>query len=288
MCGDDWKPEFREDIWNDDSIVISRRNKPLKEPSITCAGVGRSMTGAHYDFIIADDLVTDTNVTTQEQRDKVYSYITDLLPILEPGGTLVLVFTRWHPDDAYGRLIRLDEERERQGKPARWKKLIRGAYNDDGSLYFPTKLTEEFLAEQKENLGSRKFAAQYLNQPVSEEDKTFNMSLAQLEDFTYFTDSFTGGGIVTTRDGGQFPVDVSMAWDPAGRKYNRHSDFHGLTLVGCDPLSSGGPWRPSRLRARRPDRGPRVLSYRALPAQDVFSRGLWRLRYVDRPPSGRA
>lgn len=232
--GDGWKPEYKEDIWNDDVIYVSRRtDRSLIDPSIACAGVDRSMTGAHFDLIIADDLVTDTNVRTGEMRQKVYEHILDLLPILEPNGVMVLIFTRWHVDDAYGRLIRIDEARERAGRKAVFKKTIHKSHNLDGTLFFPARLTEEFLTEQRERIGSRKFAAQYDNEPVADEDRTFSMDRQRVRSFD-FVPRRGGGGYVYVPSRGQMPVLTTLAWDPAGRKASRRSDSHGLTVCGTD------------------------------------------------------
>lgn len=232
--GDGWKPEFREDVWNDDAIYVMRRtNKNLIDPSVACGGVDRSMTGAHYDLIIADDLVTDTNVRTSEMRDKVYDYILDLLPILDPNGVLILIFTRWHVDDAYGRLIRIDQDRVRRGAKKVFEKTIHKAHKPDGTLFFPARLTEAFLQEQKERIGSRKYAAQYDNEPVADEDRTFSMDAKRVRAFD-FAQRRTGGGYVIVPGRGQMPVLTTLAWDPAGRKSSASSDSHGLTVVGTD------------------------------------------------------
>lgn len=51
--------------------------------------------------------------------------------------------------------------------------VYEGAFNDDGSLYFPEKLTKEFLAQMRRTQGLYKFTSQYLNQVMPEEDQDF-------------------------------------------------------------------------------------------------------------------
>ena len=53
--GDDWKPEFREGAWSNKAILVSRRTKVLREPTVEVAAVGADMTGSHYDYIICFD-----------------------------------------------------------------------------------------------------------------------------------------------------------------------------------------------------------------------------------------
>ena len=139
--GEDWKPEFREDKWTDAEFTVARRTKNLIEATVTAAAVGADVTGSHFDLIISDDIVNLENSYTQEARDKVYNYLTSLFPHLEPGGTMLIVGTRWHMDDAYGRLIKNDEERSKAGLPPRYEKLIRGCYDGPSGLFFPAKLT---------------------------------------------------------------------------------------------------------------------------------------------------
>jgi hypothetical protein len=234
IYGAQWKPQFREYQWTDSAITVMKRTETHREPSVQAAAVGADVTGSHYDLIIADDLVSLDNSYTQESRDKVYDYLVSLFPHLEPGGTLLIVGTRWHADDAYGRLIKRDEERVRKGENPRYRKLIRGCYDGPSNLFFPTRLTHEFLDVMKVDMGPRRFAANYLNQTIAEEDKTFKMSMLQEVRFDYFR---TKDQAIVKTENGQYPVYTTMAWDTAGAKATQKSDFHGLTVVGTDAAS---------------------------------------------------
>lgn len=54
-----------------------------------------------------------------------------------------------------------------------WECIYRKAYNPDGSLFFPQKLSHEFLEGAKRTMGSYIFANQYLNQIIPSELQTF-------------------------------------------------------------------------------------------------------------------
>lgn len=54
-----------------------------------------------------------------------------------------------------------------------WSVVYKTAYNRDGSLFFPQKLTKEFLDSAKRTMGSYLFANQYLNQVIPDEDRVF-------------------------------------------------------------------------------------------------------------------
>jgi predicted phage terminase large subunit-like protein len=55
----------------------------------------------------------------------------------------------------------------------KWSVVYKRAYNDDGSLFFPEKLSYEFLESQKRSQGSYIFANQYLNEIIPAELQTF-------------------------------------------------------------------------------------------------------------------
>lgn len=92
--------------WTRDEIEISQKTKAnQKEPSISTAGLEKSLTGYHYDLIIHDDLVDSSNVTTKEQVEKVKGFYRNSLPLLDPGGRIVVIGTRWIIGDLYQELI---------------------------------------------------------------------------------------------------------------------------------------------------------------------------------------
>jgi len=231
--GDDWKPGFHEGVWSDFQITIAKRTAALIEPSVDTASVGSDMTGSHYDLIIADDLVNDKNVVTVEQRDQVADYLDTLQSMLDPGGTLIVTGTRWHVDDAYGRIIKDDEKRESNGLPERYKKFIRSCWDGPQGLFFPEAQTYEFLESIRTRPGkARYFAANYENKPIADEDRVFDMSTIHIMDFELY--KINNSNVIRVSSREQYPVNVTMAWDPAGINPHRKSDYHGITVVGTD------------------------------------------------------
>lgn len=55
----------------------------------------------------------------------------------------------------------------------KWNVVYKRAYNHDGSLFFPEKLTHEFLESAKRTMGSYIFANQYLNEIIPADRQTF-------------------------------------------------------------------------------------------------------------------
>lgn len=98
------------DKWTDSEIIVNKRTAVgLREPTIMCAGVDTSLIGRHFEIIVSDDLVTEENSATDNQRQKIKNYFyKTLLPRLTPDGRLWIIGTRWHDEDLYGWLAKND------------------------------------------------------------------------------------------------------------------------------------------------------------------------------------
>ena len=94
-----------ENVWNDTEIIIKQRNKIHKESSIICSGVGAQKTGQHYTVCIADDLNSLDNSMSDEQCKKIINHYRLYISLLDPGGVLVVVGTRYSQGDLIGYLI---------------------------------------------------------------------------------------------------------------------------------------------------------------------------------------
>lgn len=104
---------WKSDTWNESELTVAPRTRPLKEASITCSGVGAVKVGQHYNIIIADDLNSQNNSLTPEGCEKIITHYRMGLAILEPGGTYVVVGTRYNQNDLIGHII--EHEIERKG-----------------------------------------------------------------------------------------------------------------------------------------------------------------------------
>ncbi|MEZ4812501.1 MAG: hypothetical protein R2883_03295 [Caldisericia bacterium] len=77
-----------------------------KEPSITACGVGGSITGMHYDFILCDDIIDEMNSSTKTSREKISEWFKgSLLQLALPKTRLLVLGTRKHPEDIYSEFI---------------------------------------------------------------------------------------------------------------------------------------------------------------------------------------
>lgn len=96
---------FEGPNWSEGELTIAQRTKPLKEASITCGGVNTVKVGQHYDLIIFDDLNSNQNSATEEGRKKVLDHYKMTMAILDPGGQVVVIGTRYSAGDLIQHII---------------------------------------------------------------------------------------------------------------------------------------------------------------------------------------
>lgn len=241
----DWKEGSQ--LWDRQAIKIGLRTEAKKEPSIDTAGADKSKNGGHYDLIICDDLHEERNSANATQRAKIWNLIQNIGPILEPGGTLLVTGTRWDERDAYSKILELNTKVEKENARLRlqdshkplthqpYKTLIRAAFQPDLTLYAPTILTDEVLAQKRLELDDKKFAKFYLNKTIEDGSKFFQASQIKWYSGTYLYDR--GVGLIRMDDGRQISVRATLALDPA-LSDKKKSDFSGFTVILTDPLGN--------------------------------------------------
>lgn len=105
-------PELRRspyagDMWRDDAIVV-QRPMGIKDATLAAYGIeSKRVNGSRIGWLVADDILTDQNVSTKANRDKVYRLLdnTFLGRLDTTSGSKVLVTNQaWHPDDTLHRM----------------------------------------------------------------------------------------------------------------------------------------------------------------------------------------
>lgn len=126
IFGDFCTPQTR---WTTEFIDVAQRTKHTKDPTISTGGIDTGKTGSHCDLLVFDDIVSPENTTTPEQINKTNDSFRDCLPLLDPGGRIVLIGTRYAMSDLYGYLIE-NESRSINGRAIEneedrreWRKL---------------------------------------------------------------------------------------------------------------------------------------------------------------------
>jgi predicted phage terminase large subunit-like protein len=214
--------DFISERWREDDIVIKQRRKALAAPTIGTSGVEAELTSSHYDIILLDDLQGEKNYQTPEQREKVKRYYRSMIDLIEPGGLIVVIGTRWHLDDVYQYII--DNESEYYDITVR--KVV-----EDGKIIFPKKFQKKFDPKMKswqstdqpcmdyidylKKRPSEEFSSQYMNSPIDAENQIFKKDY-----FKYYD---------------QRPprLFVSMTIDPAISE-KQSSDNFAINVSGMD------------------------------------------------------
>lgn len=214
--------------WTEDSVILKARSRHRKEPNLSCAGIDNTKVGMHYDIIIMDDVVSTKNVTTPEQMKQVIDHYRLILSLLEPDGELIIIGTRYHIGDLYGHII--------ENESSIFEILVRPAILPDGQLFFPSRLTREFLSQQRQSQGSYIYECQYMLNPTSEDNVDFKKSWLQYWDGEYkdgkITVNWCSNPDIQTPI--SLPVNVFTTVDPASSK-KKDSDFTTAITNGVTP-----------------------------------------------------
>jgi len=99
----------------------------------------------------------------------------------------------------------------------KWSIVYEGAFNQDKTLYFPERLTLEFLEQQRKTQGIYMFTNQYLNQVIPDDEQDFKKqwlkNYSQLPNENLFTFIFIDPAIALT-DGADYTATVVVHVDP--------------------------------------------------------------------------
>tara|TARA_R100000231_G_scaffold56341_1_gene46813 strand:- start:9939 stop:11411 length:1473 start_codon:yes stop_codon:yes gene_type:complete len=130
------------------------------------AGVGASITGRGADLLIIDDPHTEQDSMSDVAMERAYDWYTSgPRQRLQPGGSILLVMTRWAEDDLTGRLLQAQTE----PKADTWRQISFPAILDSGNPVWPEYWNLEELEKIKASVPIRNWSAQYMQNPTSEE-----------------------------------------------------------------------------------------------------------------------
>lgn len=155
-------PDFKRVAkWSETEIQLPRPGD-FPEASIETIGVGGKVTSRHYDWMIKDDLIEETAANSIDELAKIESwndYSESLFDQPEFGHELV-IGTRWHLEDMYGKLL----------QDTRYVNVVKKALNPNEATgqveaLFPERFSIEYLMDLRQRK-PKMFATQYMNDPV--------------------------------------------------------------------------------------------------------------------------
>ena len=156
--------------------------------SLRAFGVGGSPTGEGFDCIILDDLIADAaEAYSPTTLNKVWTWYQETLrDRLNPGGSIIMVMSRWHENDPAGRVLRASED----GTGERWECLHLPALaesgdvlgREDGDPLWPDRWPLEELRKIRQAQGERAFAARFQGRPRAMKGNLLESGLLQMRD----------------------------------------------------------------------------------------------------------
>jgi phage terminase large subunit-like protein len=259
-----------------------------KEPTIRAASIEQALSGAHFGILKLDDVVTNENSLTVERMVKTNKQISINRAMLHPYGYMDVIGTWYDEHDYYGETIKREELlAEEDGltesiigsvdsgqfnssvnvniylRAAWWftaeaisaGKIEAEAKKSDYVLWFPERLTYEFLLKEKKTektIGG--FEIKYLNNPRRINNIKFPRELLMRRTIPH-TQLPTQGIVVTTVDTAystkswaDFTV-IMTALIYGGRFYiinmkrGRFNEFELPAVIA----SSAHKWKPKRI-----------------------------------------
>ena len=131
------------------------------------AGVGGAIAGRGADLLIIDDPHSEQDAMSVNLLDACYEWYTSgPRQRLQPGGTIVIVMTRWSTLDLTGRLLK----RQTETHSDQWDIIeLPAIFEDSGNVLWPEFWKREELDSVKASIPISKWNAQYQQNPTSEE-----------------------------------------------------------------------------------------------------------------------
>lgn len=132
-------------------------------------GVGGAVTGKGADILVIDDPFSEQEGMRidGDVYDSVYEWYTSgPRQRLQPGGSILVVMTRWNKRDLVGRVLQAAIEREGVDQ---WEVIEFPAILPSGEPLWPEFWSKDELLAVKAEIPVGKWSAQYMQEPTSEE-----------------------------------------------------------------------------------------------------------------------
>jgi predicted phage terminase large subunit-like protein len=133
-------------------------------------GIGANVAGHGADLLIGDDLVSEQAVLSSDP-DKTFAQAWEYMQVgplqrLMPGGRIIMIGTRWGKKDPIGRALQWAEQ---NSDSTPWHEVRFPALLPSGKSLWPEQWPVEQLLAKKAGMFPQFWAAQYMQEPTSEE-----------------------------------------------------------------------------------------------------------------------
>jgi predicted phage terminase large subunit-like protein len=179
-------------------------------------GVGGAVTGKGADILIIDDPHSEQEAALAEINPEIYDktyewYTSGPRQRLQPGGSIVVVMTRWSKKDLTGQVLKSAAQRSGE----EWEVIEFPAILPSGNPLWPQFWSLDELSALKNELPNQKWMAQYMQNPTSDASAIVKREWWQIWE----------------RDDPPSCEFVLQSWDTAFEKTNR-ADYSACTTWG--------------------------------------------------------
>ena len=219
---------------------LTEREGVNTDGGMYAVGLGGAITGRGAHVLLIDDYIKEIKeALSPAYRDYVWNWFTTTaFTRLEPGGTCIIIATRWHSDDLIGRIL--------ENSPGEWEYIEVPAIAEEhdilgrkiGEALFPERYPIEKLEELRRTLGTVFFRALYQQKPVDESKKISDRRwLEPVIPEVYLTEyrDIRWGRVwdmAATEDGGDYTVGTLIG-------YSKLTNKTFISNVIRDQLSPG-------------------------------------------------
>ena len=146
-------------------------------------GVRGPITGHRADLVLIDDPVkSQQEADSASARDQLWDWFrSDLSTRLKPGGRMVLIMTRWHPDDLGGRLLEGTDHWRVVRLPA-LAEVGDPLNRPEGRALWPEWEDEAALERKRAVVGERAFASLFQQSPRRRGGRLFQAARIYVHD----------------------------------------------------------------------------------------------------------
>jgi hypothetical protein len=157
-------PTTRDRFWTRSEIRL--RNGTV----IRARGMGVKVRGGHPRWIIVDDGLSDEDIYSETIRKRNIDFFQSAITnMVVPDGQIGVVGTPMHYGDLYGRIKETGEYFHKKYP----------AISKEGKILFPERYDKARLNRRKREVGTAKFAREFLCQPLTDEASLFPSTLFQ-------------------------------------------------------------------------------------------------------------
>lgn len=233
-----------------------RKRRGIRDHTITVKTVKSNFTGLHAATIVYDDVVVPNNAYTDTGRTEVSRALSQCASILNVGGRIKAVGTRYHPKDAYNDMIngthKIWDEMQHEfiGEEKLWdvfERPVEDIGDGTGNFLWPRVQSSfdyqwygmdvqqlEIIRADYFSAGEQaQFYAQYYNEPNDESTNLIDRDLFQYYDAKFL--HVTPSGVRYKDKKLNVFAAMDVAWTEVSHSGgNKDPDYTAIAVVGID------------------------------------------------------